>query len=214
MGRPLIEWSAISALESRLVTRTVTSTDDPEIAAVALASGSEVPFMRPAEFAADDTTDLPVFQHALRWLSEKEGYRPDIVVHLRPTSPLRPDSLIDQGVQKLIDNPRADSVRSVCIPLNNPYKMWRIEKGEMKPLLDASVSEQYNQPRQALPEMYWQIGAFDATRPQVILEQNSMSGRVILPLVMDTGMAVDIDDEVSLRQAEDICRRYGMGTAQ
>jgi hypothetical protein len=68
----------------------IVSTDDPEIAEVAKKFGAEVPFMRPDEFAQDQTLDLPVFEHALNWLIEHETYRPDVVVQLRPTSPIRP----------------------------------------------------------------------------------------------------------------------------
>jgi N-acylneuraminate cytidylyltransferase len=209
LGRSLIEWSIEAAHNAKTVSRVVVSTDDSAIAAVAKAAGAEVPFMRPQELAMDRTLDLPVFQHALKWLKENEGYRPELVVHLRPTSPFRPQGLIDSGVDLLVQNPDADSVRSVCIPHNNPYKMWRIENGRMKPLLSADISEPYNQPRQLLPTVYWQVGALDVCRPGVI-EGGSMSGKVILPKIMETAHAVDIDDIHSLRMAEDTCSRLGM----
>src|SRR5512138_4044098 len=86
-GYPLIAWSIAAAKQSSCVRRVIVSTDDPEIAAVAREHGAETPFLRPAELAQDNTTDLPVFEHALAWLEEKEAYRPDIVIQLRPTSP-------------------------------------------------------------------------------------------------------------------------------
>jgi CMP-N-acetylneuraminic acid synthetase len=89
-GYPLIAWSIAAAKQSSLVTRVIVSTDDEEIAAVAREWGAETPFLRPDELAQDKTTDLPVFEHALKWLEDVEGYRPDIVVQLRPTSPFRP----------------------------------------------------------------------------------------------------------------------------
>ncbi len=92
-GYPLIAWSIAAAKQSELVTRVIVSTDDEEIAAVARECGAETPFLRPAEFAQDNTTDLPVFEHALQWLEENEGYQPEIVVQLRPTSPIRPRGL-------------------------------------------------------------------------------------------------------------------------
>src|SRR4249919_39335 len=88
-GKPLIAYSIEHALMSQHVTRTVVSTDDPEIASVARACGAEVPFMRPAEFAQDLSTDLEVFRHALTWLREHERYECGLVVHLRPTGPVR-----------------------------------------------------------------------------------------------------------------------------
>ena len=65
----------------------IVSTDDEEIASVARECGAETPFLRPAELAQDQTTDLPVFEHALQWLKENEDYQPEITIQIRPTSP-------------------------------------------------------------------------------------------------------------------------------
>ena len=98
--------------------------------------GAETPFMRPAEFAQDNSLDYPVFTHAITWLKEHEGYQPDILVQLRPTSPLRPPECVDQAIQILLDHPEADSVRGVIPSGQNPFKMWQIsEQGRMTPLL-------------------------------------------------------------------------------
>src|SRR5215813_1938787 len=79
-GYPLIAWSIAAAQQASCVTRVILSTDDEEIASIARESGAETPFLRPAELARDQTTDLPVFAHALEWLEEKEGYRPELVI--------------------------------------------------------------------------------------------------------------------------------------
>jgi N-acylneuraminate cytidylyltransferase len=112
-GYPLIAWSIAAAKKSQSVTRVIVSTDDPEIAAVAREWGAETPFLRPTEFAQDKTTDLPVFEHALKWLKENEKYQPDIVIQLRPTSPIRPLHCVDDAVKILLDHPQADSVRGI-----------------------------------------------------------------------------------------------------
>ena len=155
--------------------------------------------------------DLPVFQHALEWFRTNEGYVPDIVVQLRPTSPLRPAGLVDEAVDLLLSDGAADSLRVVTEPANNPYKMWRIEEGVLTPLVDSGIPEQYNQPRQALPTAYWQIGTLDVIRTPTITELGSMSGRRILPLVVGPELAEDIDDERSFRAAEEAARRLGLG---
>jgi len=196
-GSPLIAYSIAAGLQAETVTRVIVSTDDEEIATVARQWGAETPFLRPAEFAQDRTLDLPVFQHALTWLAENENYHPDVVVQLRPTSPVRPRGCVDAAVSLLLAHPEADSVRGVVPSGQNPHKMWRVdtESGQMKPLLAVEgVAEPYNAPRQVLPQTYWQTGHIDAIRPAVILNQNSMSGKVILPLHIDPRFTVDIDN--------------------
>ncbi len=89
-GYPLIAWSIAAGLQANSVSRVLVSTDDEEIASVARDYGADAPFLRPSELAQDRTTDLPVFEHALKWLEDIEGYKPDIVIQLRPTSPIRP----------------------------------------------------------------------------------------------------------------------------
>ncbi len=197
-GYPLIAYSISAGLKSELVTRVIVSTDDDEIAAVAREYGAETPFMRPARFAEDDTTDLPVFVHALNWLAENEHYRPDVVVQLRPTSPIRPPSCVDDAIRILLAHPEADSVRGVVPAGQNPHKMWRLPNGENAPmqnLLDVDgIAEPYNAPRQSLPPIYWQTGHVDAIRPRTILEQKSMTGEKIYPLLIDPQYTVDIDN--------------------
>jgi N-acylneuraminate cytidylyltransferase len=202
-GHPLIAYSIAAALAAETVTRVLVSTDDAEIAAVARGYGAETPFLRPDEFSQDNTPDLPVFQHTLRWLADNESYRPEIVVQLRPTSPLRRVWHIDQAVSRLIEHPQADAIRTVCVPFQNPFKMWRIgADGFMQPLLQGEFREPYNLPRQVLPEVYWQTGYVDAARADTILTKNSMTGERILPLVIDPSEWIDIDTPDDWRRAE------------
>lgn len=202
-GHPLIAYSIAAGLASGRISRVIVSTDDEEIAATARQYGAETPFLRPKELAKDDTPDLPVFQHALNWLREHEGYQPEIVVQLRPTSPFRRVRHIDTAVQRLLEQPKADSVRTVCTPFQNPFKMWRVgEDGYMRPLMQINHPEPYNLPRQSLPEVYWQTGYVDAAWADTILSKNSMTGERILPLVIDTNEWVDIDSPDDWRRAE------------
>ncbi len=127
-GHPLLAYSIAAALQSDLVTRTIVSTDDEEIAAVARQYGAEVPFLRPAEHAQDATPDLPVFVHAVEWFRETEGYLPEMVVQLRPTTPVRPPGCVDDGIKVLRARPDADSLRAVVPSGQNPHKMWRINR--------------------------------------------------------------------------------------
>jgi YrbI family 3-deoxy-D-manno-octulosonate 8-phosphate phosphatase len=203
-GHPLIAFSIAAGLQAESVTRTIVSTDDEKIAAIARKYGAEVPFIRPDKYSQDGTLDLPVFQHALNWLSKNQDYHPDVVVQLRPTSPVRPRQCVDDAVKILIDNPKTDSVRGVVLAGQNPYKMWRLDQdGRMLPLIKVKgVAESFNVPRQELPDIYWQTGHIDAIRPSVILEKKSMSGTHIRPLIIDPLYTVDIDTRLDWENGE------------
>jgi len=195
-GAPLIAWSIAAALRAETVTRVIVSTDDEEIAAVAREWGAETPFLRPAELAQDDTADYPVFRQALDWLAAHEDYRPEVVVQLRPTSPVRPLHLVDDAVRLLLAHPDADCVRGVVPSGQNPFKMWKAdpESGRMLPLLQVEgLAEPYNAPRQSLPKTYWQTGHIDAIQVSTILEKGSLTGDEIWPLMIDPRYTVDID---------------------
>jgi CMP-N-acetylneuraminic acid synthetase len=185
-GKPLVAYSIEQALASAFITRTIVSTDDREIADVARTWGAEVPFMRPAELAQDLSPDVDVFRHALEWLRENQGYACDIVVHLRPTGPVRKVELIDKAIATMLAAPEADSLRSVSRPTETPYKMWKIVNGYLEPILSVpGVIESYCQPRQSLPEVFWQNGYVDIVRPRVVLNDGMMCGRRIFPFVID-----------------------------
>ncbi len=202
-GYPLVAYSIAAGLAAETVSRVIVSTDDEEIAAVSRRYGAETPFLRPQDISGDQTPDLPVFQHALQWLEENEGYKPEIVVQLRPTSPFRRVQHIDQAVYRLIERPDADAIRTVCVPFQNPFKMWKIaEDGLIHPLIETAYREAYNMPRQALPEVYWQTGYVDAAWTDTILGKNSMTGDCILPLVIPPGDWIDIDSPDDWRRAE------------
>jgi CMP-N-acetylneuraminic acid synthetase len=202
-GHPLVAYSIASGLAAESVTRLIVSTDDTEIASVCRAYGAEVPFLRPAEFAEDATPDLPLFQHALDWLEKHEGYQPDLIVQLRPTSPLRPLDSVDRAIATLSASPQADCVRGVTIPNQSPYKMWRLaEDGFLKPLLSSGFVEPYNMPRQHLPMVYWQTGHIDVIRYETIVKGRSLTGKWVLPVMIDPLYWVDIDTEADWSYAE------------
>lgn len=205
-GYPLIAYSLTAAHRSHFINRIIVSTDNEEIANVSRGYGAEVPFMRPAELALDDTTDYPVFKHALQWLATNENYHPDFVVHLRATSPLYPKQLIDNAVEVILNNPDADSVRGVVPSSENPYKMWKItDSGCLTPLLQVEgLEEPYNTPRQALPDTYWQTGHIDVIRYETIMKKQSLSGDRIYPVRIDPDFSVDIDTLMDWRRAEQL----------
>jgi N-acylneuraminate cytidylyltransferase len=211
-GYPLIAYSIAAALQAETVTRVIVTTDDEEIAEVARRYGAGTPFMRPVELAGDRTLDLAVFQHALRWLAEHENYHPGVVVHLRPTTPVRPPGLVNRAVQLLLAHPEADSVRGLTPAHQNPFKMWLMD-GQDKPIQPLvavpGIDEPYNAPRQVLPTAYAHTGLIDAMRPATILELNSMTGRIILPILFDPAYDADLDTLDDWRRAEQAILRGG-----
>lgn len=208
-GVPLIAYSIAAAKEAELVDRIVVSTDDGEIAEVSRAWGAEVPFLRPPELAEDHVRDLPVMEHAVHWLREN-GDGPDIVCQVRPTSPFRPRGCLDGAIRTLLSDASADSVRGVTPSGQNPYKMWRIADGAMKPLLASEEHEPYNMPRQELPATYWQTGHIEVLWTRTMEEKRSLTGDRILPYLIDPAYAVDLDNLVQWAFAEHLALEGGL----
>ena len=202
-GKPLIAYSIEDSLNCSLVGRTIVSTDDPKIAEVARSYGAEVPFLRPSEISQDETPDFPVFLHTLEWLKVNEGFTPDIIVQLRPTTPLRPFGLIERAIELIDQNKEADCVRSVRESVYTPYKMWQLDGPFLKPFTKLKNKESYNMPRQQLPKVFYHDGVLDVIRSSTILEKKSVTGTKILPLLMEESfLVVDIDKPVDLLVAE------------
>lgn len=194
LGKPLVAHSIEHAIACKSITKTIVSTDDEEIACVSRSFGAEVPFMRPGELAEDHVLDWPVFAHALEFLAEHENYHPDIVVHLRPTTPYRKPEWIDEAVNLLIQHPEAHSVRSVSAPEKHPYRMFTVDsEGYLDPIMKHEHPEPYLLRRQELPKVYYYNCVIDVTRPTTILEKRSMTGNLILPYIMNPDQVLDID---------------------
>ncbi len=211
LNHPLIAYSIKASLDCPLIDRTIVTTDSEEIAAIARQYGADVPFIRPEELAGDLSRDLEVFEHALHWLNDHEQFRPDMIVHLRPTSPIRFLADINTCIQRLAAHPEAEALRIVTPSPITPFKMWKVNDANepMEALLAVEgIAEPYNEPRQNLPQTYWQTGTLDITRRQTILEKKSMTGRVILPFVVDNKFVADIDDLASFERAAAIIREY------
>lgn len=207
-GQPVIAYAIQAGLRARLVERVIVSTDDPEIAEIAASFGAEVPFRRPAELAADDTPDLPVFQHAVKWLEQHEGYRPEIIVNLRPTSPLRRAEDVDGAIQLLLDT-GADSVKTVCLARQHPHKMWRLRGPSLTPFLRTRfrLERGPDVPRAELEPVYWQNGLVDVMRRELLMERDLTIGGRVAGYVTDPEDSIDLDGPLDLLLAEAILAR-------
>jgi CMP-N-acetylneuraminic acid synthetase len=202
-GRPLLAHTCEAALGSKLITRVVLSTDDGEIARVGRDCGVEVPFLRPGELAADDTPSLAVAQHAMRWLAEHEGWTPDILVLLQPTSPLRRAQHLDEALG-LMAQTAADTVVSVMeVPhCFSPYGIMRMRDGWLEDFWKEPLPFDTLR-RQNLPVLYARNGpAVLATQVRILIEQQSFYGKMIAPYIMTEEESVDIDTPFDLLRAE------------
>jgi CMP-N,N'-diacetyllegionaminic acid synthase len=209
-GKPLVAHSIQHALDAALIDRVIVSTEDAEIADAARAAGAEVPFMRPAELAGDDVLDLPVFEHAVRWL-EQHGDVPDVIVHLRPTAPYRKPVWIEEAITRLREHPDADSVRSVSHVHQHPWRVFEIGgDGFLDPLMKAKHPQPYLLRRQDLPPLYYYNCVIDVTRRATILGKQSMTGDRMLPYVMDANDVLDIDTPRDLAYARFVLEGGGM----
>lgn len=211
-GKPLLAHTVEKAKAAKYIDRLILSTDDAEIARVGKKYGAEVPFTRPAELAQDNTQDYPVFVHALDWLWKNEKWKPDFIVHLRPTHPFRKTSDIDKAIEMLAANPKADSVWTVGLPPVTPYKMFQVHNnGFLKPALTiAGEKETFNWPRQKLPKAFNHYGQVDVVRYDTIMKQKSMCGKNILPLFLE-GEIIDIDSHFDWEFAELMIRKGKVG---
>lgn len=202
LGKPLIVYSIESAFASKLIDRIIVSTDSGEIAKIAGQNSAEVPFLRPAELARDNTPDAPVFEHCIKWLKEKEGYAPDIIVHLRPTGPIRTGEEIDEAIKLLESHPEADSVRSVEEAPKSPYKMWKPDGLYIKPFVELKgIKDFHTAPRQSLPKVYQTTADIGVFYLRTLKNKKSVIGEKVLPYVLGRA-TIDIDNYFDFRIAE------------
>ena len=200
--KPLVAFSIEHSLESKLINRTIVSTDNEEIAKVSEEYGAEIPIFRRKELAGDRILDLPVFEHMLTYLKEEENYEPEIVVHLRPTSPYRKAEWVDSAINLLVENPSADSVRSVSEPSQHPYRVFEIKNKYLHSVMNERHPEPYLLRRQELPKMYYYNCVIDVTKPSTIFNKKSMTGDKMLPYIMKREDSIDIDTPMDLEFAK------------
>ncbi|WP_306534962.1 cytidylyltransferase domain-containing protein [Geobacter sp.] len=191
--KPMIAWTIEEAKNSRYIDRLIVSTDDQEIADVALKWNCEVPFLRPKELGLDDTPGIVPVLHALNALPE----RYDLVVLLQPTSPLRSIEDIDSCI-RLITETEAKSCVSVVEPDKSPYWMYKIDDtGTLVPLFSGEWGR-----RQDLPQVYALNGAVYVAETDWLLSGNGLVTDKTVAYRMPKERSLDIDTESDLSYFE------------
>jgi CMP-N,N'-diacetyllegionaminic acid synthase len=203
-GRPLLDYS-IDAANDTPLDRLILSTEDKKIAEAARALGCDVPFMRPAELARDETPHLPVIQHAVKWLQDHEGYRADVVLTLQPTSPLRSAADIAAAL-RMLELSDADSVVSVneVTAHAHPMRMLKVDDQGFARLFATGepVRNRINR-RQDLPKAWVMNGAIYACRTEVLFAAApSLYGDRVVAYPMPAERSISIDDLEDWAEAE------------
>ncbi|NEQ78820.1 MAG: acylneuraminate cytidylyltransferase family protein [Moorea sp. SIO2I5] len=198
-GKPLIAWTIEAALQSQGLNRVMVSTDDEEIADVSKKWGAEVPFLRPAALAQDDSAHIPVLIHAVEWLEQVEGTTLDYLMLLQPTSPLRSAKDIDLAIKLALDQ-NAESVVSVCEAFTHPYFTRRITgDGKLKDFVQKP--DGYLR-RQVLPPAYAWNGAIFLVRRDILIKKQTLETDRTYAYVMTPERSLEIDTPWDLYLAD------------
>ena len=192
-GLPLIAYTIRASLSSKKIDRTIVSTDDEEIAKIAKEYYAEVPFLRPKKLSLDTTLDYPVIKHCLDYLINKEKWKPDIFLYLRPTMPFRESSEIDKSIDILSKKEKIDCIRTTMPVPYPPYWMKRInQNGHLEPFHE-SIEKFTKSRRQNLPKVVICDGYVDACKVSALFKYKEFPPGRQFALFRENKRFVDID---------------------
>ncbi len=199
-GRPLLAYTVDAAVNSKGLTHTILSTEDPEIAEIGKALGVDVPFLRSPQLAEDTTPTFPVVMNAVETL-EAMGERYDAICLLQPTNPLRRAEDIDACLEMLVET-GADSVISI-LPVPDTYNpkwvYWRNTDGSMA--LSTGESEPVTR-RQDLPPAFHREGSVYVTRTEVLSTRQSLYGENVQGYSISPEHSSNIDTQQDWNEVE------------
>ena len=194
---PLITWSITCSKKLNMVDRTIVSTNSVEYAEISKNWGADVPFLRPDNISQDKSTDLDFVLHALNYLKENEGI-PDLLVHLRPTTPFRDPLVVDKAIEFAIKNYEdITALRSVHEMSESAYKSFEIgQNGNLMTTFARKEDlDQSNMNRQTFPLTYTANGYVDVLLPRHILETGKLHGSKVKPFLTNTTLEVDTEED-------------------
>ncbi len=202
-SKPLIAWSIEAAKQSLDLDRIVVSTDDDEIADIAVKWGANVPFIRPDFLAQDNSPHIDVVIHAIDWLKENQHYLPDYVMLLQPTSPFRTANDIDAAIE-IAERNNADSVISVCESPAHPYLNRKIsDQGLLSDFVERPSG--YLR-RQEFPKAYCENGAIYLVKRDIIINRRILNPENTFSYIMKPECSLDIDTLWDFQLAEMILK--------
>ena len=198
-GKPLIAWTIDAAKKSKYLDRVIVSTEDREIAEMSKKYGAEA-IKRPEELAGDNVLIWPVLTQLINYLEKKENYKPDIIVLLQPTSPLRFTNHIDESIETLLEGD-CDSLVSAC-PFH--YYIWRRKEEEAFPV---NYDFRKRQVRQETTPEYRENGAIYIMKKKTFMKEKTIPcGKVGLS-IMPVENSFEIDDDFDFWLCETIMKK-------
>lgn len=208
-GFPLLAYSIAAAQQSKSINRIIVSTDDEEIAEIAMQYGAEVPFLRPAELASDTSGDFEWVSHAIKWLLVHEGMSPRYIANLRPTTPLREPVVIDDAIEQFKVSHDMTSMRSAHEASESPYKWFLLDKAQgLFHSVSAEIdNEQSNAGRQSFPTVYVPDGYIDVLNAEFIMREGKLLGSRMMAYISPFCQEVDTEGDFELLEC--ILERQG-----
>jgi N-acylneuraminate cytidylyltransferase len=212
-GYPLIAHTITAAKLSKKINKIIVSTDSQEIADISSQYGAEIPFLRPIQLADDKSKDIDYVLHTLNHLEYNENYIPDLIILLRPTTPIRNIETIDDAIDKYLNNKHSTSLRSSHAVSESPFKWFLLQDNYYTPICDKYTLEDTNRPRQDFPNIYIPNGYIDILNPNFIKANNTLYGEKIFGYITPHTNEIDtIEDfkyiEYQISQQETVILQY------
>jgi len=203
-GKTLLEWTILASIKSEQIDRTIVSTDSEIYAELCINAGAEVPFIRPAAISGDKSTDFQFISHAMDYL-ESEGKISDLLVHLRPTTPLRDPETIDKAVNEFKENKkRFSSLRSVHEMGESAYKTFEISENGNLQTVFTKINEidSSNNARQNFPKTFVANGYVDVLNCEFISDKSQIHGDNVKAFLTEPVLEVDTLWDLELIQMQ------------
>lgn len=195
-GHPLIAYSVAAAQLTKGIDRIVVSTDSEKYADIARKSGAEIPFLRPDEISGDNSTDYDFIIHVLNWMQDNEGFQPDYLVHLRPTTPLRNPVYIEEAIERIQQDEYGTALRSVHEMSETAYKTVEVDRGYLRCICSGSWElDSANNPRQVFPKTYIANGYVDIYKSSYVVKNKKILGDKVIAYITPGIFEVDTVDD-------------------
>jgi len=206
-GYPLIHWSIEACKKTLLIDRVIVSTDSEEYADIARELGAEVPFLRPNSISNDLSSDYEFINHAIEWM-EYNNCTPEIIAHIRPTTPFRDPKVLDRAISIFKTENNITSLRSIHKMSESSYKTFELDRNSLlKTICNGDYDiESRNIARQEFPSTYIANGYVDLLSTSFIKQYSKLHGERSYGFLTDFSIEVDTIDDFNLLESQLLLR--------